>query len=318
MSDFLSPGRRATSIGVALNGALAIIKLVAGLVGNSYALVADAIESFADIFSSLIVWGGLVVASKPADRDHPYGHGKAEPLAALAVAVMLLIAAVTIATQAIYEIRSPHEIPEWYTLPILIAIIVVKEAMYRYQFGVATTLESTVLTVDAWHHRSDALTSLAAAVGVSVALLGGSAFATADDWAALIVCAVVLVNGLRFANIAMRELMDAAPDTRVLDAIPDVAREIEGARRIEKVLMRKMGWYWLVDLHLEVDPQTTVYVAHDIAHRLKDALMARWPRITDVLIHIEPYGGPDGDTRPGIGDVVPKSTHTQPSRTSAG
>lgn len=317
MSDFLAPGRRASSIAVALNGALALIKLVAGLVGNSYALVADAIESFADIFSSVIVWGGLVVAAKPADRDHPYGHGKAEPLAVLAVSGMLLAAALMIASQAIHEIRSPHEVPEWYTLPILIAIIVIKESMYRYQFGVATTLESTVLAVDAWHHRSDALTSLAAALGVSIALLGGPGFATADDWAALLVCVVVLLNGLRFANTAMRELMDAAPDTHVLDAIPEVAREIDGARRIEKVLMRKMGWYWLVDLHLEVDPQTSVYVAHGIAHQLKDALMARWPRIADVLIHIEPYGGHVGDGPPQTGDAS-KSTQTTPSRTSAG
>lgn len=289
MESHSLPGRRASAVSMAVNGGLALIKLVTGLAGQSYALVADAFESLSDIVSSFLVWSGLVIASRPADENHPYGHGKAEPLAALAVAGMLVTAAAAIAVQAVREIGTPHTVPAWYTLPVLLIIIVIKEAMYRYESRVAQQVGSTAVHADAWHHRSDALTSVAAAVGITIALAAGPAYAAADDWAALLVCAVIVFNGARFAQAAIRELMDTVPDTAILDVIQRDALEVEGAQFVEKLFVRKMGTQLYVDMHLEVDPELSVRRAHDIAHRVKGTIMAQRPQIADVLIHIEPH-----------------------------
>lgn len=272
-----------------INGGLAVVKLVTGIVGHSYALIADAVESLGDIFSSAIVWGGLVIASKPADKDHPYGHGKAEPLAALAVAAMLIAAAVGIATQAIQEIRVPHQGPAPYTLAVLIVVIIIKEKMFRFERRTADRIGSTAVIADAWHHRSDALTSAAAAVGITIALIGGEGYETADDWAALIACVVIVGNGLRFVRSSARELMDTTPRTNLADAIRETALEIDGARFVEKLLVRKMGPRLLIDLHLEVDPDSTVRRAHEIAHNVKDLIISKWPQVADVLVHVEPH-----------------------------
>jgi cation diffusion facilitator family transporter len=272
-----------------VNGALAITKLITGLVGNSYALLADSVESFADIFSSAMVWGGLTIASKPADDNHPYGHGKAEPLATLAVAAMLLLAAVGIAAQAIKEIRHPSGRPETYTLIVLVAIILVKELMYRYQSRAARLSGSIAVFADAWHHRCDALTSAAAAIGISITLIGQEGYETAEDWAALVACGVVAINGVRFAKMAVRELMDSSPSTQLADEISAVSHKVSGARFVEKVLIRKMGPRIYVDLHLEVEPLMTVESAHLVAHDVKDEIMRTWPEVADVLVHVEPH-----------------------------
>ena len=289
MDDRYAEGQRASRISLALNGGLALIKLVAGFAGNSYALIADAVESLGDIFSSLIVWGGLAIAAKPADRNHPYGHGKAEPLAALLVAAMLILAGVGIAFQAVREIQSPGDAPAPFTLIVLLGVIVVKETMYRYECGVARRTGSTAVHVDAWHHRSDALTSAAAAVGIAIALVGGEGYEAADDWAALVACAVIVFNGARFGWVAGRELMDTTPDTTLPDAIQTTAVTVDGARFVEKVLIRKMGPRIYVDLHLEVDPELSVRRAHRIAHDVKDRIMAQLPQVADVLVHVEPH-----------------------------
>ncbi len=276
-------------ISIALNGSLALIKLVTGIAGHSQALIADAIESLGDIFSSAIVWGGLTIASRPADENHPYGHGKAEPLAALAVAVMLIGAAAVIAVQAVGGIRAPHESPAAYTLVVLLVVVVIKESMYRYESRTARRIGSTAVIVDAWHHRSDALTSAVAAGGIAIALIGGEGYAVADDWAALAACLVIVINGLMFARSAVNELMDTTPDTSLIDSIQTDALEIEGAKFVEKVLVRKMGPHLYVDLHLEVDSTLTVREAHKIAHAVKDMIIRRWPRVADVLVHVEPH-----------------------------
>lgn len=289
MNEAFRHARRAPTISVAINGALAVVKLVTGMVGHSYALVADAIESLGDIFASAIVWGGLVLASKPADENHPYGHGKAEPLASLAVALMLIAAAVLIGYDAISEIRTPHQAPAPYTLVVLIIVVIVKESMYRYEMRVGRKAGSTAVIVDAWHHRSDALTSTAAGIGIAIAVIGGPGYEAADDWAALIACVVIILNGTKFARTAIHELMDTTPGTALIDEIQTAAVEIERAMFIEKVLVRKMGPMMYVDLHLEVDPAMSVYDAHETAHEVKDLIMARWPRIADVLVHVEPH-----------------------------
>lgn len=285
----LSEGQRASKICLAINGGLAVVKLVTGIVGHSYALIADAVESLGDIFCSAIVWGGLVIASRPADKEHPYGHGKAEPLATLAVSGMLIVAAVGIASQAVHEIKAPHQSPAPYTLAVLIVVIIIKERMFRFEKRTADRIGSTAVIADAWHHRSDALTSAAVGIGITIALVGGEGYEAADDWAALIACLVIVANGLRFVRLSVTELMDATPKTDLADTIRVAALEVDGARFVEKVLVRKMGPSLLIDLHLQVKPDLTVYEAHQIAHRVKDLIISRWPQVADVLVHVEPH-----------------------------
>lgn len=293
MMDRAQQGRRVSGISLALNGGLALVKLVTGVVGNSYALIADAIESLGDVLSSVIVWSGFVIASKPPDKNHPYGHGKAEPLAALAVSGMLVGAAGLIAYQAARGMRQPHDLPAPYTLIVLLLVVAIKETMYRYERAVAKSIDSTAIAADAWHHRSDAITSLAAGAGITIALLGGKGYEAADDWAALAGCVIILINGLRFARLSITELMDTVPETTLAGAIEESALRVDGARRIEKIRIRKMGSAVYVDLHLEVDATVSVLEAHDIAHRVKDAILAAQSAVADVLVHVEPHVEPN-------------------------
>lgn len=279
---------RASTISFSLNVVLGVIKLVCGITGHSSALIADAIESLGDVLGSLIVRTGLVVAARPPDANHPYGHGKAEPLATLFVAILLLGAGGLVAAGAIHEIRVPHPAPEAYTLIVLLGVIAVKEGMYRYVSGVGRRVGSTAIAIEAWHHRSDALTSLAAAVGITVALVGGPGYEVADDWAALVACAIILISALRFLRSAIEELMDTNPTTALVDTIRAAARQIDGAGRVEKLFVRKVGPRFYVDLHLEVDPTLTVRRGHEIAHDVKNVIVARSPEVADVLVHIEP------------------------------
>ena len=279
---------RVTFIGLAANVALAAIKLTAGILGNSYALIADAVESLADVFSSVIVWRGVVVAATPADEDHPYGHGKAEPLAAAVVASVLLIAALGIAIQAIREIFTPHAGPAPFTLAILLVTILVKEGLFRFAIREGVQIESSVVRTDAWHHRSDAITSLTAAIGISIALVGGRAFASADSIAAVVGAAIIAWNGWRLLRPALDELMDTAPSKSFSTQIQEIAGDVVGVNAVEKCIVRKMGFHYFVDMHVEVDPQMTVQRAHQIAHQVKDEIRQKLPAVHDVLVHIEP------------------------------
>lgn len=291
MKARLQRSLRVTWLGMVVNSLLAGTKLVAGLVGHSHALVADAVESMSDLLSSLIVWRGMVVAAAPADRDHPYGHGKAEPIAAAVVASLLLAAAVGIAVQSIREIWRPHQEPAAFTLYVLVAVVLVKEGLFRFVHRRGAELESRAVQTDAWHHRSDAITSLFAGVGISVALLGGPRYAAADDWAAVLASVVIAWNGWRLLRPALDELMDAAPSAEAVEAMRVAACAVPGVAGVEKCLVRKMGYHYWVDMHVEVDPAMSVRDAHAIAHEVKDRLRERIPQVLDVLVHIEPAGG---------------------------
>ena len=276
-------------LGILVNGLLATAKLVGGILGNSYALIADAVESMTDIFSSFVVWRGLSVAILPPDANHPYGHGKAEPLAASFVSLTLLAAALGIAIQSIREILTPHHAPEAFTIWLLLGVVLVKESLFRFVFSVGKKVRSSAVHADAWHHRSDALTSAAAAVGIGIALWGGRGYESADDWAALFASLIIAYNGIRLLRPAIDELMDALPSEELQTQISDLALQCEGVLAVEKVLVRKAGFSYLVDMHIDVDKAITVEQAHDIAHRVKDAIQVRIPRIAEVLIHVEPY-----------------------------
>ena len=287
-ADRLKRSLKATAFGMAVNVALSAAKFAAGVLGHSHALIADAVESSADILSSIIVWSGLVVAAEPADREHPYGHGKAEPLAAATVAVMLLLAAAGIIITSARDLRQPWGTPRPFTLLVLVAVVAVKEALFRFVSREAGSVQSIVVYADAWHHRSDAVTSLAAAIGITFALLGGPRFSFADDAAAIVAGLIIAWNGWKLLKPALNELMDAAPSAALAAQIKSAAAQVGGVRRIEKCIVRKAGFEYFVDMHVEVDPQLTVRQAHDIAHRVKDRVRQAMPSVHDVLVHIEP------------------------------
>jgi len=285
----LQRGLRVTLLGMVVNAILAGGKLAAGLLGHSHALVADAVESLADVFSSIVVWRGMVVASEPADEEHPYGHGKAEPIAAAMVSTMLLLAALGIGVTSVQAMISPHvDGPRTFTLVVLIGVIILKEGMFRYVAREADSVESLAMRADAWHHRSDAITSLAAAIGISISLIGGRHYESADDIAAIAAAGIIAFNGGRVLRPALSELMDAAPNHEVIEGIRRIASGIAGVERVEKCIVRKSGHRYLVDMHVEVDPQMSVQRGHGIAHDVKDRVLEKFPAVRDVLVHVEP------------------------------
>jgi len=271
-----------------VNSIFAVAKILGGLFGHAYVLIADGIESGLDVAGSFVIWGGLKFAARPPDETHPYGHGKAEPIAAVVVAFGVLAAAAGLAIQSVREILTPHHGPAPFTLGILIVVIVVKEILFRYVNRIGRHVESTAVQTDAWHHRSDALTSAAAFVGISVALIGGKRWQSADDWAALFACAVIAANGLRLLRPAFFEIMDTAPHAKFVRAICQAARSVPGVVEIEKCRARKMGLDFYVDLHVGVDGNISVHEGHEIAHRVKSAIQQGDSRVADVLVHIEP------------------------------
>jgi cation diffusion facilitator family transporter len=280
---------RTTAIGLCANVVLAVAKLLAGIFGGSYALIADGIESIADGASSIIVWRGVVIAEKPPDKDHPYGHGKAEAVATAAVSAMLVGAAILILVQSVKGIRVPRHAPAPYTLVVLLAVILIKEGLFRFVGRVGQEIESTAVQADAWHHRSDAITSAAAALGISVALVGGEAYRAADDWAAMFAAVIIAFNGFRLLRPALDELMDAAPSENVAGSARAIALRIDGVKGVEKCFARKMGHEYWLDMHIEVDGQLPVAVAHQLSHTVKDAIRAQLPRVLDATIHVEPF-----------------------------
>jgi cation diffusion facilitator family transporter len=281
-------GMRSTIFGIIGNILLAVIKGLAGFFGNSYALIADAIESASDVFSSLIVLIGLKISTKPKDKNHPYGHGKAEPIVAIVVALTLLGAALTIAYQSVQEIATPHHTPAPFTLLVLVLVVAVKETLFRYVFKVGAEVQSTAVKTDAWHHRSDAITSVAAFIGISVALIFGKGYESADDWAALLASGIIAFNGYNLFRPALAEIMDEAPPEHLEEDIRTTSETVGGVIEVEKCFIRKMGFDYFVDLHVIVDGELTVREGHIIAHKVKEALLKSKLRIVDVLIHIEP------------------------------
>ena len=282
-------GIQTSVFGLAVNFVLSIVKLLAGWFGHSHALVADGLESAGDMLNSLVIWLGLKIASKARDHNHPYGHGKAEPLATMVVSIGLIAVAIFIAVQSIVNIRHPHGLPMPFTLLVLLSVIIVKEFMYRYTIRVSRRIESSAVKADAWHHRSDMITSLAAFTGISIALVGGPGYEAADDWAALLSSVVILYNGYKLFVPALKEIMDTAPSPEMLENIRNIARTVPGVIGLDKSYIRKMGLEYYVDLHVVVDGSLTVKEGHEIAHQVKDAILITDPKIADVLIHIEPY-----------------------------
>lgn len=283
-----SKGLKSTLVSILVSVGLVIIKGAAGILGNSYALIADAIESASDVLSSLILFAGLRIAAKAPDQDHPYGHGKAEPLAATVIALIMVAAAILIVVESISNILTPHDVPKTFTLWVLGLVVLVKEILFRFVDKVGEEANSTAVKADAWHHRSDAITSAAAFIGIGIAIMGGKGYEVADDYAALVAACIILINAYLVFRPALNEVMDAAPSQDIVQEVKILASRVAGVEGLEKCFVRKMGFELFVDLHVLVNGEITVTEGHDIAHEVKDVILKANPRIYDVLIHIEP------------------------------
>lgn len=283
-----STALRITLFSIAGNALLAAIKWVAGIIGNSQALIADAIESTADIFSSFLVYVGISYASRPADENHPYGHGRAEPLFTFITVAFMVISASFIAYGSINNILHPTKAPAPFTLIVLGGIIIWKEISYQYVIRKSKATKSTALKAEAWHHRSDAITSVTAFIGISISLLFGEGFVSAEDWAALFAACVILYNSYKIFRPALGEIMDEHLHEELITDIRKKAMEIEGVRGTEKCYVRKTGMFYQVDLHVIVDSDMTVRDGHALGHQVEGKLKSEIPSITYILVHIEP------------------------------
>ena len=279
---------RLVLLGVVGNTVLAAVKLIAGIVGTSYALIADAVESMVDVVGSVVVLGGLRLARRNADEVFPYGYGKAEALAAFVVGLIILFAAVGIVVQAIREILTPHHAPAPFTLFVLIGVVLVKETLSRLVSRANPGDQSVALSADAFHHRSDAITSGAAAVGIAIALWGGAGWESADDWAALLASAVIFANGIGIMRRAATQLLDSRPDESVLQQVKAAARGVPGVVDVEKLWVRQSGTVYFVDIHVHADPAMPLRDAHNVSHDVKSAVCAGVRGVKDVLVHMEP------------------------------
>jgi cation diffusion facilitator family transporter len=284
----LRSGARVALVGMGANVVLATAKILAGALGNSYVLIADGIESALDIAGSAIIWGGLKFAARPADETHPYGHGKAEPVAAIIVSLGVLAAALVIAVRSVHEIFQPHHAPAPFTLAVLIVVVAVKELLFRIVDRLGRNAGSTAIQTDAWHHRTDAMTSVAAFIGISIALIGGPRWQSADAWAALFACVLIAANGWRLFYPALHEVLDTAPRGEIIERVRVAAEAVPGVLEIDKCFVRKMGLEYYVDLHVGVDERISVRAGHELAHEVQDAIKQTNLRIADVLVHIEP------------------------------
>lgn len=281
-------GARAALYAILASALLAAVKILAGMIGHSYALIADGVESMLDIFGSIVVWGSLRIAGAPPTERYPYGFGKVEPLASVVIATALLVAATGIAIQSVREIVTPHHLPAWWTLLVLVLVVITKEVMYRRLARTGRTIGSQSVQTDAWHHRSDAITSLAAFIGILAAVIGGPGWEEADDWAALVACGVIAFNGGRLFRNALREVLDVAAPAEIIGRVREIAMSVTGVRDMDKVRVRRSGLGFFADIHVIVDADVTVAEGHRIAHDVVDALRASDLDIVDVVAHVEP------------------------------
>jgi cation diffusion facilitator family transporter len=263
-------------------------KGIAAFYGNSNALMADAGESLSDVLTSFIVWVGIRTSVKAPDEDHPYGHGKAEPLSSIGVATFLMIASILIASRGVERLWNPPQKPEFFTLWVLMISIVIKEIIYRYLKYKSKHTKSNAMLAEATHSRIDAITSFMALVGIAIAIYAGPKYRAADAYSSLIASVIIAYNSVKIFRPAFDEIMDAAPSHELIEKIKSIAEKVKGVNEVEKCQVRKMGMKYLVDMHVYVNGKLSVIEGHDIAHNVKDAVREKLPEVSDVLIHIEP------------------------------
>jgi cation diffusion facilitator family transporter len=286
--ESVEPGTKSTLLGISVNLGLGLAKCTAGLLGNSFALVADGLESITDMLGGFVVYFSLKIAVKPPDADHPYGHGKAEPIAAVVVSLALVAAAFAIVYEGIREILSPHPAPAPYTLVVLAGVLIIKGFLFRHVQSVGESIGSLAVKSDAWHHKSDALTSAFAFIGISIAILGGPGWEAADGWAALGAALVILYNAWKQLRPAVLELGDIAPDRTLEVQVREIAGHVSGVLGLDKCFVRKMGFTYYVDLHIVVQGAISVREGHRISHKVEDEVLRALPQVVQVLVHVEP------------------------------
>jgi cation diffusion facilitator family transporter len=280
---------RAALLGLIVNSALGVVKLVGGLVGNSFALLSDAVNSLGDSLTSIVVLYALRVAQRPPDDEHPYGHTRAEVIAATNVAVVIILSALMIGWEAIRRMASIHEMPPTWTLWIAGANVLIKEALYQYKIRVARRVGSAAVMANAWDHRSDAFCSAAVLVGLATVRWGGLDWIWADEVAALIVVLAITWTGVQLFRVSASEALDPQADPRMVAQVRSLAEQVPGVRAVEKLWVRKTGLEYLTDIHIEVDEQLSVAEGHRIGHCVKDQLLDAFPALRDVLVHLEPH-----------------------------
>ncbi|MEQ9407777.1 MAG: cation diffusion facilitator family transporter [Fuerstiella sp.] len=286
---------QAALLGLVANLILGLVKLVGGIVGKSFALISDAVNSLGDVFASLVVLFGLRVAQRPADAEHPYGHTKAESIAGSNVALLVVISAVIVGWEAIQRINVPHDLPPIWTLWIAGANVLIKEGLYRYKVRVAKRTGSSSILANAWDHRSDALCSFAVLIGLGIVRWGGPEWIGADEVAALVVVAAIVWSGLQLFRKSSSELMDLQADDELVEQIKMAAENVPDVKAVEKLWVRKSGLEYFVDIHIEVDQFLTVAEGHRIGHQVKDKLIADFSTLRDVLVHLEPFPHTHGE-----------------------
>jgi cation diffusion facilitator family transporter len=283
---------QAALLGLIVNLALGIAKLVGGLLGGSYALVADAVNSLGDVVSTIVVLVALRVAQRPPDNEHPYGHTRAEGIAATNVAVVIIMSALAIAWEVMGRSGGERPLPPGWTLWIAGLNVAIKEGLYRYKYAIGKRTGSAAIIANAWDHRSDALSALAVLFGLAVTRLGGKEFLWADSAASLVVVAAIIYSGVKLFHLSASELMDIQADEPMVEQIRAAAANVPGVRGVDKLWVRKSGLEYFADIHIEVDAQMSVADGHLIGHNVKDQLLARFHVLRDVLVHLEPYPHP--------------------------
>lgn len=280
---------QAALLGLVVNLVLGLVKLVGGIVGKSFALISDAVNSLGDVFASLVVLFGLRVAQRPADAEHPYGHTKAESIAGSNVALLIVISALIVGWEAIQRINVSHDLPPIWTLWIAGANVLIKECLYRYKVRVAKRTGSSSILANAWDQRSDALCSFAVLIGLGIVRWGGPDWIGADEVAALVVVAAIVWSGSQLFRKSCSELMDLQADDELVQQIKTAAESVPDVKAVEKLWVRKSGLEYFADIHIEVDQSLTVAEGHRIGHQVKDKLIAEFPTLRDVLVHLEPF-----------------------------
>ncbi len=280
---------RAAGLGLAVNMCLGIVKLIGGLIGQSFALIADAVNSLGDVVTSLAVLFALRLAQQPADDEHPYGHTRAEAIAGSNLALLVIVSALLVGWESVQRISVLHELPPVWTLWIAAANVLIKEGMYRYKLSVSRRTGSSALMANAWDHRSDAFCSLAVLIGLGIVRWGGPAWIGADEVSALVVVAAIVWSGAKLFRSSSSELMDSQAEHQLVCEIRQAAAAVPQVRAVEKLLVRKSGLEYFADIHIQVDAQITVEEGHRIGHAVKDRLTTRFKSLRDVLVHLEPY-----------------------------
>ena len=280
---------RAASLGLAVNLSLGVAKLIGGVVGNSFALIADSVNSLGDVVTTLVVLYALRVAQRPPDEDHPYGHTRAEGIAASNIALLIIVSALIVGWEAIERFDAPHGVPAVWTLWIAGANVLIKEGLYHYKVRVGRRTGSASIIANAWDHRADAMCALAVLVGLAAVRFGDGRFLWADEAASLVVVTAIVWTGARLFRMSASELMDVQADPSLVEAVRAAALEIPGVEDVEKLWVRKSGLEYFVDIHIEVDRFMTVEKGHRIGHRVKDRLIEDFASVRDVLVHLEPH-----------------------------